>query len=265
LSSENIVENDAVAWMSLARTGSVLLRSISGEARKIDGLKARDPYQRLHQKVADEFGLTSAEVRLCHGLHTFKPEDFAATLEELGLAEQDGLELAVLRLPRLTAQLLEGNWINSKGTRIAISERGANMAGLVTYDFKLDDEGTVVGIGDHLIVSGLAGVDLVNFTEDTWWRVMDDSNEFALVLRTVGGAAKRLESLSRNDTIQKLRLRAAEALKDDLDLHGGMVDLNWNDALIPLSFDNVTICQIGITNGSSILVLKPPSKYSRCM
>lgn len=244
--------------MSLSKTGTLWVRSISGVSNQIEGLSPSDPLETLHSKVASTLNVTSAEVRLCNGLRSFTEDDLSSSLRQLGLTDIENLELAVLRIPRLTPEVLEGNWMNTKGTRVRVSGLSANMAGLVTYDLKLDDQGTVVGVGDHLRVKGLSGSDVVSFTDEKWWRVREEDcdHNCIVVFRTVGGACKRVESLRPSDTLSVLRACAAESFKEALNLHNANVDILWGDKVLSHALDSVSISDIGLPNGVGLLVVK---------
>merc|ERR1719453_1938710 len=99
----------------MASTGTVTILLISGESRQITGLQPEDLFLSLHQKIADALGLLTVEVGICHGQRKFSNEDYGLTLLDLGLLGGDNIaEIAVIRLPRLTPEVLEGSWHNSK-------------------------------------------------------------------------------------------------------------------------------------------------------
>lgn len=242
------------------------IRLISGEARQIDGLQPDDLFVSLHEKIASNLNLLLIEICVCHGSRIFSPDDYPCTLAELGLVggHEADVEIAVLRMPRLTPPVLEGQWMNSKGTRIVVSDLGARMAGLVTEEVKIDKEGTVVGIGDYLHVKGLCSLDMVTFRDDTWWRVGEDSNDLVVILRTVNGLARRLESLRSTDTLSALRAEAVLELQEvlDLDVKRGNVCMQYvtdelsgsgKDRVLHRCFDDLKLSTLGLRSGIALL------------
>lgn len=246
-------------------TSSVTIRLLSGESRQIDGLRSGDLFRTLHEKIAAELNLLVIEVCVCHGNCNLSVEDHSRTLRDLGLLEgAGGRDVAVLRIPRLTPDVLQGDWMNSKGTRIEVSGLSANVAGLVTEEVKVDSDDTVIGIGDHLTVKGPGSHDVVTFENDHWWRVREDTDDFLVILRTVGGTARSIESLRSSDTLSALRECAVLELADvlDLDIRKGHVCIHWltgdyrgsgPSGLLHEGFDHLTLCDLGMKSGISVL------------
>lgn len=246
---------------------SLLIRLISGQSRQINGLTADTKFLTLREKIAEEMELLLIEVGICHNERKFSIEDDSQTLGKLGLLQGDVMdEIAVLRLPRLRLDVIEGEWMNSKGTLIKVSGQSANIAGLVTWDVHVDRDGTVTGVGDYLKVQeGFNSLDVIAFHGEKWWRKRgEDDDEFAVILRTVAGASKRLE-MQPTDTLSALREQAVAELAEILDLHTSRDSITFSTvadvastgsakgSFFPRSFDHLTLSELGIKSGISLL------------
>mmetsp|Transcript_45103 Transcript_45103/g.81397 ORF Transcript_45103/g.81397 Transcript_45103/m.81397 type:complete len:246 (-) Transcript_45103:104-841(-) len=232
------------------------VRLLSGELLQIDEINLNDTLAILYEKVAKHLKLHPSEIRLCHGVQQFSLDKQCSSLETLGITNE--IELALLRVPRLTLSLLEGNWVNSKGAKIVVSGADARVSGMVTYQVKVDGDGTVYQVENHLHVTGMSGADVVHFQEDTWWRAYeDDSFGFPVTCRTVGGDARRIEDLKRTDTLLMLKERVCEAFGEDLDANAKSLTIRCDDgALVHHGFDNCMIYDLGVRANDILLCIR---------
>lgn len=237
------------------RTGkgelSVSLRTIAGNLRHVSNLSEEDTLNHLIQCTAKLLGIYACEVQLSRDAQVFQSSDYLRRLRDLDIS--NGQELNLIRLPRLTQNLMQGTWVNSKGSRIVVDGSTANISGMVTYPLKLDSQATVIGIGDLLRVEGMSGSELIRFATDIWNRVRQDEPDFAVTLRTVGGAFRRLEGLHPEDPMQKLRVAACEALQEELQATPQTLLLRWQDQAFTVDDDEFSLRSLGIVDGTSLL------------
>eukprot|EP00747_Dinoflagellata_sp_TGD_P169224 gnl/TRDRNA2_/TRDRNA2_197646_c0_seq1.p1 gnl/TRDRNA2_/TRDRNA2_197646_c0~~gnl/TRDRNA2_/TRDRNA2_197646_c0_seq1.p1 ORF type:complete len:242 (+),score=41.70 gnl/TRDRNA2_/TRDRNA2_197646_c0_seq1:79-804(+) len=235
---------------------TLTLRALSGQSKELPNVRPNEKLSSLVSRAAQEFDVFVCEVQLLHGVKMFTQQEYSATLESLEITADT--ELVFIRLPRMTLELLEGDWVNSKGAKIISKGDRVFVSGLVSYTVSVDENGTVISIGDNLHVRGLSGVDIIKFEEDTWWRVRKDDYHFAVMLRTVGGLTRRIEGLSPGDSLSSLREIANKELADiivggisrsnELQL-GFCSERKW----LTQNQDELTLRELGISDGTSLL------------
>lgn len=214
--------------------------------------KLDDTFAVLSEKVAAELRLLPCELRFCRGGRTLGREDQHRTLVELGLGgagpsgslPPSAAVLTLLRVPRLTLEVLQGTWVNSRGAKIRVEGDEANVSGLVTRPVALDNNGTVTAVGDARVAT-ISGVDEINFHGDTWWRVREHTGSIAVTLRTVGGAVRRVDDLRPHNTLGDLRARAVEELCEELPRSAASLAMH--------SQDMRTLAELGVRDGDSLL------------
>eukprot|EP00928_Gymnodinium_smaydae_P076693 TRINITY_DN59759_c0_g1_i1.p1 TRINITY_DN59759_c0_g1~~TRINITY_DN59759_c0_g1_i1.p1 ORF type:complete len:255 (-),score=48.36 TRINITY_DN59759_c0_g1_i1:287-1051(-) len=232
----------------------VKVRMMSGDLRRIDDLQEDDRLDTLIRKLARALGLVTCEIGLSQGMKPMSPQDHTRTLKDLGIS--NGSELNFMRLPRLTLNALQGHWVNSKGAKIVVDDDEARVSGMVNYPIRLDEEGTVIGVADHLEVIAAKGLDSVSFRGgEMWHRVRENDPDIGVILRTVGGASWRVDGFAPDDKLSALRSAAYEKIKDDCCIDSQALFFRLADVKMSANDDNLSLRQLGIKDGITLLCL----------